>query len=85
MINYDPEKYKRDNFNGIQHSTRARWHGKVKVLVLLYYKTHRVQKGGALFGKPAAEVKTLAGWKSPAHLFLLLRLIPRPGRLMTSS
>ena len=62
----DPEKYQRDNFNRLQHSISARWHGKDKVLHLLYYKTHRVQKGGALFGKPAAEVKTLAGWKSPA-------------------
>ena len=56
MINYDPEKYKEDNFNGIQHSTRARWHGKVTVLILLYYKTRRVQKGEALFNKPPAEL-----------------------------
>ena len=40
MIDYDPEKYKGDNFNRLQHSRRARWHGKDKVLVLLYYKTH---------------------------------------------
>lgn len=61
MINYDPERYKGDNLNGIRHSTRARWHDKVKVLVLLYYKTHRVQKGEALFDKPPAELRCLLG------------------------
>ena len=85
MIDYDPEKYRGDNFNGLQHSTRARLHGKFKVLILLYYKTHRVQKGGALFSKPSAEVKTLAGLKSSARLFLLLRLFPRSGKSTTSS
>ena len=61
MIDYDPGKYKGGNFNGLQHSTRARWHGKVKVLVLLYYKTHRVQKGEALFNKPPTESRCLLG------------------------
>ena len=57
----DPEKYQRDNFNRLQHSIRARWHGKDKVLDLLYYKTHRVQKGGALFGKLPTELRCLLG------------------------
>ena len=62
MIDYDPEKYKGDNFNGLQHSTRARWHVKVKVLILFYYKTHRVQKGEALFQiKPPTELRRLLG------------------------
>ena len=61
MINYDPEKYKEDNFNGIQHSTRARWHGKVKVLVLFYYKTHRVQRVKHCLNKPPAELRCLLG------------------------
>ena len=61
MIDYDPEEYKEDNFNRLQHSMRARWHGTVKVLTLFYYKTHRVQKGGALFYKPPAELRCLLG------------------------
>ena len=56
MTDYDPGKYEGNNFNGLQHSTRARWHGKIKVLVLLYYKTHQVQKGEALFDKPPTEL-----------------------------
>ena len=48
MINYDPEEYKEATSNGVKHSTGARWHDKVK-MVLFYYKTHRVQKGEALF------------------------------------
>ena len=61
MIDYDPETYKEATFIRIQHSTRARWHGTVKVLVLFYYKTHRVQKGEALFNKPPAELRRLVG------------------------
>ena len=61
MISYDPEKYRGDNFNGLQHSTRALLHGKFKVLILLYYKTHRVQKGEALFNKPPGELRCLLG------------------------
>ena len=61
MINYDPEKYKGDNFNRLQHSMRARWHGTVKVLTLFYYKTRGVQKGEALFDKPPAELRRLLG------------------------
>ena len=48
MIIYDPEEYKETTSNGTKHSARARWHDKVK-MVLFYYKTHRVQKGEALF------------------------------------
>ena len=39
---YNPEKYQRDNFKGLSHSIRARWHGRDKLLHLLYYKTHQV-------------------------------------------
>ena len=80
----DPEKYQETT--AIDFSIQYVHDGTEKIVLhLLYYKTHRVQKGGALFGKPAAKVKTLAGWKSPAHLFLLLRLSPRSGRSTTSS
>ena len=34
---------------------------KLKVLVLFYYKTHRVQKGEALFNKPPKESRCLPG------------------------
>ena len=61
MIDYDPEEYKEDNFNRLQHSICARWHDKDKMLHLLYYKTHRVQKGEALFDKPHTELLCLLG------------------------
>ena len=48
MIIYDPEEYK--EVTSIEFSIQhARWHDKVKMLVLFYYKTPRVQKGEALF------------------------------------
>ena len=45
MIDYDPEEYKEVNFNRLQHSMRARWHGTVKVLTLFYYKDSLSPKG----------------------------------------
>ena len=79
MIDYNPEKHKGDNFNTLQHLRRARWHDKDKVLVLLYYKTPRVQKvkhcfKGVTMGR--LRVKMLAGSKLPAHPSPLLRLFP---------
>ena len=52
--NYDPEEHQKNDFKGFQHSLRARWHGRDKLLHLFYYKIFQSFKGGALFGEPLA-------------------------------
>ena len=56
MIDYDPEKYKGDNFNRLQHSMRARWHDRDKLLHLLYYNNSPSLKDGTMFDKPPAKL-----------------------------
>ena len=42
--NYDPEEHQKNDFKGFQHSLRARWHGRDKMLHLVYYKILQVSR-----------------------------------------
>ena len=65
---YDPEKHQRRKFKGLSHSKRARWHGRDKLLHLLYYNNSSSLKDGTMFDKPPANLWCPLSW-SP-------RLIP---------